>query len=116
MIILKRTTSDDRDFRDLVALLDRDLAIRDGDEHAFYAQFNKIDMIKNALVAYMENKAVGCGAFKEYDAQTVEIKRMYVLPEYRGQKIAADILSELELWAAEMHYAACILETGKKQP
>ena len=116
MIILKRTTSDDRDFRDLVALLDRDLAIRDGDEHAFYAQFNKIDMIKNALVAYMENKAVGCGAFKEYDTKTVEIKRMYVLPEYRGQKIAADILSELELWAAEMHYAACILETGKKQP
>ena len=116
MIQLKRTNSDDADFRALVSLLDRDLAVRDGDEHAFYAQYNKIDAIKNTIVAYAENKAVGCGAFKEYEPATVEIKRMYVLPEYRGQRIAADILSALELWAAELHYKACILETGKKQP
>jgi putative acetyltransferase len=116
MMQLKRTNSDDADFRALVSLLDRDLAIRDGDEHAFYAQYNKIDAIKNIIVAYAENKAVGCGAFKEYEPATVEIKRMYVLPECRGQRIAADILSALEQWAAELHYKACILETGKKQP
>lgn len=116
MIQLKRTNSDDADFRMLVSLLDRDLAVRDGDEHAFYAQYNKIDAIKNTIVAYLENKPVGCGAFKEYEPATVEIKRMYVLPEYRGQRIAAEILSALELWAAELDYKACILETGKKQP
>jgi GNAT superfamily N-acetyltransferase len=116
MIILKRTSSDDTDFRSLVDLLDRDLAIRDGDEHSFYAQFNKVDSIKNVLVAYLNNMPVGCGAFKEYEATVVEIKRMFVLSEYRGKRIAAEILSELERWAAALNYKVCILETGKKQP
>ena len=116
MKVLKRTTSSDPDFRQLVSLLDRDLAIRDGDEHSFYAQFNKVDSIKNVVVSYLDDKAAGCGAFKEYEGETVEIKRMFVLPEHRGNRIAADILSELEHWAAELNYKACILETGKKQP
>jgi GNAT superfamily N-acetyltransferase len=116
MTVIKRTTSDDPDFQALVVLLDRDLAIRDGDEHDFYHQFNKITMIKHAIVAYMDDIAVGCGAFKEYESGTVEIKRMYTLPEYRGRKIAAEVLTELEHWAAELHYTSCILETGKKQP
>ena len=116
MTSLKRTTSDDPDFQTLVTLLDQDLAIRDGSEHAFYSQFNKLNSIKNTVVFYLDNKPVGCGAFKEYDDQTVEIKRMFVLPDYRGQRIAVDILKELEQWAAELNYTACVLETGKKQP
>ena len=116
MATIKRTTSDDPDFQTLVVLLDRDLAIRDGDEHDFYHQFNKIDSIKHAVVAYIGGVPVGCGAFKEYESGTVEIKRMYTLPKHRGKRIAAEILTELEHWAAELHYTACILETGKKQP
>lgn len=113
MTALKRTTSADADFQSLVSLLDRDLAIRDGDEHSFYAQFNKVDSIKNVVVFYIDDKAVGCGAFKEYDSNKVEIKRMFVLPEHRGKRIAADILNELERWAGELNFKACILETGK---
>ena len=41
---------------------------------------------------------------------------MYVKPEYRGKSIGLYILKELELWAAELHYPATVLETGKKQP
>jgi len=51
-LTLIRTNSDNTDFKGLVTLLDKDLAIRDGDEHAFYAQFNKIDTIKEVVVAY----------------------------------------------------------------
>ncbi|MEO8770750.1 MAG: GNAT family N-acetyltransferase [Ferruginibacter sp.] len=116
MTIFNRTTSDDNGFRELVALLDKDLAIRDGDEHGFYAQFNKIDTIKNVIICYIDNKPIGCGAFKPYDEKKVEIKRMFVHPEYRGHGIGLNILKELELWAAELNYPACILETGKKQP
>jgi len=116
MTTLKRTTSDDADFQALVVMLDRDLAIRDGDEHDFYHQFNKINTLKNAVVAYIDNVAVSCGAFKEYAGGTVEIKRMYTLPEHRGKRIAAEILTELERWARELNYTSCILETGKKQP
>ena len=111
-----RTTSDNTDFLNLVALLDEDLKIRDGNDHSFYAQFNKIQNIRNVIVCYINSKPAGCGAFKEYDQKNAEIKRMFVLPEYRGQGFGLNILKELEVWASELNYSACILETGKKQP
>lgn len=116
MTTFQRTDSDNADFQDLVKLLDADLAIRDGEEHAFYDQYNKIVTIKHAIVCYLDEQPIGCGAFKEFDDTTVEIKRMYVKPSYRGKSIGLYILKELELWAAELNYPTTILETGKKQP
>lgn len=116
MLNILRTTSDNPHFVSLVALLDFDLKVRDGDDHPFYDQFNKITGIKNALVAYLDEKPVGCGAFKPYSDTQVEVKRMYTLPEYRGKGIAQAILTELETWAAELNYTESILETGKMQP
>lgn len=115
-MILKRTNSDDTDFQNLVKLLDKDLAIRDGEDHAFFAQFNHIDTIKYAMVALEDGIAVGCGAIKKYDVNTMEVKRMFVLLEKRGQGIASLILKELENWALELGFKKCILETGIKQP
>jgi len=116
MTSFTRASSDNTDFQSLVALLDADLSVRDGDEHSFYAQFNKTDNIRNVIVCYIDDKPIGCGAFKEYDEKKVEIKRMFVQPEYRGHGIGLKILNELELWALELNYSECILETGKKQP
>lgn len=115
-LVVKRTNSSDDNFCFLVSLLDQELAVRDGKEHAFYAQYNKIDQLKNAVVCYLDQKAVGCGAFKKYSANSVEIKRMFVMPELRGQGFAQVILEELESWADEMGFEECVLETGKKQP
>jgi GNAT superfamily N-acetyltransferase len=111
-----RTDSEHLDFRLLVKLLDQDLAIRDGEDHAFYAQYNKVDKIRHALVGYLENQAVACGAIRAYDDHSVEVKRMFVLSEYRGKGLAGAILTELETWAAALGFQRCILETGKKQP
>ena len=111
-----RTSSDNKDFQYLVSLLDKELAIRDGDEHTFYSQFNKITNIRNVVVFYVDEQAVGAGGFKEYQSGEVEIKRMFILPEYRGKGIAFQILQELEKWAGELNYSKCILETRKKQP
>jgi putative acetyltransferase len=97
-------------------MLDQDLSIRDGDEHSFFAQFNKIDSINEVIVAYFNDVAVGCGAFKPFEESTVEIKRMYVMPEYRGRKVASQILVELENWAATLGNKITVLETGKRQP
>ena len=113
---LKRTTSDDSDFQSLVILLDQDLKIGDGDEYSFFAQFNKLDNIRNTVIYYSDKNPVGCGAFKKYDSQTVEIKRMFVKKEFRRKGIAEKILKELEVWAKESGFSACVLETGKKQP
>ena len=111
-----RTNSGNPDFISLVKLLDADLAVRDGDEHAFYAQYNKVDAIRHVVVAYAGGRPVGCGAIKEFENGTMEVKRMYTLPEFRGKGIASQLLAELEKWAAELGYQKCILETGKKQP
>ena len=111
-----RTDSTHSDFQQLVKELDRDLAIRDGDDHAFYAQYNKIDAIKHAVILYEADMAVGCGAIKEYEPAVMEVKRMYVLPEKRGHGIASRVLKELEDWAFELGYQKTILETGIKQP
>ncbi len=115
MTTLTRTNSDDSNFQLLIKELDKDLAIRDGAEHAFYAQFNKVDMIKQVIVAYDGKIPVGCGAIKSFSDDTVEIKRMWVQPTHRGQGIASLILNELENWAKELNCNRCILETGNKQ-
>jgi putative acetyltransferase len=116
MIKIIRTDSDNQDFIELVKYLDTYLAEKDGDDHSFYAQFNRIDKIRYVIVAYENDKPVGCGAIKEYTSNTMEIKRMYTLPESRGKGIATKVLSELEIWATELRYEKCILETGKRQP
>ncbi len=116
MLSLKRTDSGNKDFVNLVSKLDEYLHEKDGEQHGFYAQYNKIDKIKNVIVAYDDSTAIGCGAIKEYDSGTMEVKRMYVKPEYRGRRIGRRILDELENWAIELNYKKCILETGRKQP
>ena len=68
------------------------------------------------VLAYENEKPIGCGAIKEYSADTMEIKRMYVSPESRGKRIATRILSELENWTSELSFTKCVLETGKRQP
>lgn len=116
MIQIKRTNSNHPHFQSLVLDLDLELKVRDGEDHAFYAQYNKSDSIKFVVVAYENSEAVGCGAIKEWDSQTVEVKRMFVPLKFRGKGIASYVLTELEKWATEMGYKKCILETGENQP
>jgi|ERR1043166_1274610 GNAT superfamily N-acetyltransferase len=116
MIEIIRTNSENEDFVELVRHLDAELAARDGDDHAFYAQFNKIAKLKHVVLAYEDGKAVGCGAIRALDSGDIEIKRMYVPPELRGKGIATKVLLELEKWARKLSFTRCVLETGLKQP
>ncbi len=115
-ITLIRTDSNNLNFQDLVKALDLDLRIRDGEDHAFFAQFNKIDMIKYVVVAFENEVAVACGAIKEYSAKVMEVKRMYVKEDKRGKGIASLVLQDLEKWCIELKFEKCILETGLAQP
>lgn len=112
---LTQTNQASKDFQQLVALLDAELAIRDGDDHAFYHQFNGIETLNHVVVAYDNGQAVGCGAFKARNKQQVEIKRMFVLAAARKKGYAAAILTALETWASQIGFDQAILETGKAQ-
>lgn len=116
MIELIRTDSTNIDFTNLVKILDIDLAIRDGEDHAFYDQFNQLDNIKHVIILYKKNCPVACGAIKAFDDQRMEIKRMFTKHEHRGQGLAVQILEALEIWIKELGYSKSILETGIKQP
>jgi GNAT superfamily N-acetyltransferase len=116
MITIKRTDSDNTDFKRLVRELDKDLGIYYKEERSFYGQLNNIDKIKYAVVAYnQDGNPVGCGGIKEFSQSEVEIKRMYVPTTYRGKGIATIVLNELEIWSYELKLEKCILETLKEK-
>ena len=116
MVRLKRTTSKDEDFRSLILELDSDLHSRYYSMQYKYNAFTQLGNIKTVVVAYIQDIAVGCGCFKEIDFETVEIKRMFVNPYFRGFGVASDIIEELLMWSRRLYYKRAVLETGKKQP
>ena len=111
-----RTDQNNLDFQLLVRSLNQELSIRDGKDHSFYSQFNGIENLKHVVVAYENNVPVGCGAFKTFDKDIVEIKRMFTHPERRHKGVASAILKELEAWMKDLMVIKCVLETGKNLP
>lgn len=117
MIELRRVPADHADFRELIALLDRDLWGRYPDTQQFFDVHNKVNLEANAVVAYLDDKPVGCGCYRETrDEFTVEIKRMFVKEEARGKGIAQSVVKELEKWAFDKGKREALLETGTGQP
>lgn len=115
MLNLIQTNPQHPDYQRLVADLDASLRITDGEEFNFYAQFNQSDEIKYVMLAQQEEQFVACGAIKEFDAQTMEVKRMFVADTHRNLGIASVLLKGLEDWALALGYPNCILETGVRQ-
>lgn len=114
-IQLVRTDSKHPEFMCLVQQLDAYLAVKDGDEHSFYNQFNCIEHLNHVVLVINDQTAVACGAFKQYDSQTVEIKRMFTATAARNQGIAGIVLNELENWASDLGFKKVQLETGQRQ-
>jgi len=112
---LVKTNSQNLDFSQLIVKLDANLANRNGEMQEYFNQFNKVDSIKHVIIAYINGIAVGCGAIKQFDSESVEVKRMFVSEEYRGRGIAHKILNELENWAKELNYTSTVLETSNVQ-
>ena len=112
---LKRTTSDNPDFRLLVKELDEDLRIRNGDMMDIYDKHNIIDKIDTVVLAYINGVPAACGCFKPFDNEAVEIKRMFVRKTARGRGLSLIILTELEVWAKAAGFNFTVLETGSKQ-
>ncbi len=113
-LTIKRTNSNDADFNNLIRQLDYELWTIMNEVQATYDQYNKVPDLPTVVLVYDNNKVVGCGCFKKFDDTTVEIKRMFVVPESRGNNVATTVLAELEKWAMELSYTNAVLETGKR--
>ncbi|MGZ6213915.1 MAG: GNAT family N-acetyltransferase [Candidatus Limnocylindria bacterium] len=68
------------------------------------------------LIARLGGRPVGCGGVCRLDAQTAEVKRMYVAEDIRGRGLGRRLLDELEAQASGMGYLTIRLETGNLQP
>jgi putative acetyltransferase len=111
-IQILRTSSIDNHFTSLIALLDSELNSRYGELQKGYDKHNIIAHSNTVVIALDEKKPVGCGCFKPYGENTVEIKRMFVHKEYRGKGISKLVLKALESWAVEHGFVSAVLETG----
>ena len=109
---IKRTDSNDPDFQLLITHLDYELWNELKEDQATYDQYNKVPDVKTAVVLYVNDKPVAIGCFKEYNKVTVEIKRMFVEKDFRGQGLSISVLDELEKWARELGFRYAILETS----
>jgi putative acetyltransferase len=99
----------------LVTQLDTDLRIRNGDMMDIYDKHNVIEYNETVVIAYLNDEPAGCGCFKLFDSEAVEVKRMFVRLKARGNGISKLILSELENWARQLGFESTVLETGGKQ-
>lgn len=110
-----RTDGRNQDFIENCRLLDMDLDRRVGKKikRDKYHKYNLLDEIQEAIVVYEDDKAVGGGAIRRYDDENIELKRVFVHPEYQGRGIGSELVSLLIEWATELGYKRMILETGE---
>ncbi|XER14199.1 hypothetical protein SATMO3_44810 [Sporomusa aerivorans] len=110
------TNGSHKDFIKLVQCLDTELHSRYGQLQQEYDKHNTLENIQDVVLLYQDGIPVACGAFKKYDSNTVELKRIFVQPRHRGQGLAKQLIQYLEALAAEQNYTWAVLETGIKQP
>jgi len=111
-ITIKRTNGADSDFQLLVSHLDYELWNELKEDQATYDQYNKVPDIQTVLVIYINEQPAACGCFKKFDANTAEIKRMFVEKHHRGTGLSKLVLKELENWASDSGFGYSVLETS----
>lgn len=112
------TDLDDEQTRSLIERLNDELAgvaTEPGENHFALASDEVTGSNGRMIRARLGGRLVGCGALRRIDANVGELKRMYVDPTVRGNKIGAAILDQLELWATRLDMTEVKLETGPRQ-
>ena len=109
------TDGGNSDFIELCRSLDNFLnELVGGEENrAEYIPYNRLDDIRNVIIAYDGAIPVGCASFKKYDDECAEVKRVFVKQEYRGKGISSKLMELLENAAREQGYRYLVLESGE---
>jgi putative acetyltransferase len=102
----------------LIAALDAELSRRYPEEGATHFRLDEAEVGPGRgafLVAYRAAEPVACGAVRKIDASTAELKRMYVSPALRGERLGKRLLEALEAEARALGASRLVLETGTRQ-
>ena len=106
----------DRSAPDFVALtkrFDDDLNQIYGEEvMKEYNPHNVLDGIFHSVVVYCDGEPAACGGIKRFDENSIEIKRIYVLPSRRRLGLGEHVIRRLEELAISGGYKRAVLETA----
>lgn len=108
---------DDPDVQRLVAEVQAEYVARYGGPDAAEVQAGEFDPPDGLfLVGLLDGRPVATGGWRRIDAESAEIKRMYVVASARRRGLGRRLLAELETRAAEAGYRQLVLNTGPEQP
>jgi len=94
----KHTDGADPDFAFLCKKLDNALndLVGTNFQRSQYEQYNQSDSIHDVIVAYRKGNPVACGAFKMYDEEHAELKRIFTDTLCRNIGLGAEMVRRLE--------------------
>ncbi len=115
MAVIKRETLDQPDVRHLLDQADA----RSASLYATKSRFGSTvtDLLSQGIqlfVARQDGRAVGCGGYVPVADCMGELKRIFVVPEARGQGIGRQVVIAIEQAAAAQGLGDMLLETGVK--
>ena len=76
-----------------------------------FMPYNISASISDVLIAYTDGKAIACAGLKKYSEEDVEIKRVWVEPEFRRHHLAAGMMEMIETKAKDLGFKRMILQT-----
>jgi len=117
-VIIQRADILSAPARALIAALNAELSARYPEEGATHFRLDPGEVADGRgafLIASSSGRPVGCGAVRRLEAETGEIKRMYVSPDARGRGVGRAVLTALEAEARALGITRLVLETGRRQ-
>lgn len=102
----------------LIHALDSEVQGRYPEDGSYFSRLDAEEVAEGCggfFVAYRNGEAIGCGAVRGVEPGVMEIKRMYVAPAARGQRVGHAILDALEAEARRLGARRLLLETGPRQ-
>lgn len=108
IVSLKRA---DNDAINLFSLHDDYMIDFLGEDGWCYTRYNENENLENIWIIYSDSFPIGCIAYRQKDDSVGEVKRLYILSEYRGKGISKELLKTVECYAKEQGCTTLFLDT-----
>ncbi|MBQ8623975.1 MAG: GNAT family N-acetyltransferase [Oscillospiraceae bacterium] len=82
-----------------------------GNDKWCYTRYSENENLENIWLIYSDNIPIGCIAYRTKGNGVGEVKRLYIINEYRGKGISKELLNTVECHAKEQGCNTLFLDT-----